>query len=137
VTENVQWRESNRSIAFVDAVGLVSGGEYGGNVEIEGSYKQFGNSVTLHVVALDAVKIVSPETNLSQEQTLQLRAEGTFEDGTVLDATESMFWTVSAGDSNATIEQNGTLYTGDANGTIDINVSRYDINGSLQLTVLP
>jgi hypothetical protein len=137
VTENVQWHESNRSIAFVDAEGLVSSAEYGGDVEIDGSYKQFGNAVTLHVIALDSVQIVSPESNLSQGQTVQLRAKGTFEDGAVLDVTESMSWVLSAADSNATLEQNGTLYTGDANGTIEINAARYDINASLQLIVTP
>lgn len=137
VTENVQWSESNASIATVDAVGVVSGSEYSGDVEIDGRYKQFGNSVTLHVIALGSVQITVSETNLTQEQTLQLRAKGMFEDGTVLDVTDSMFWVLNAGDSNATIEQNGTLYTGDANGTIEVNASRYDVNASLQLTVTP
>ena len=69
---------------------------------------------------------------------MQLRAEGTFDDDTTLDVTKSMTWVLgNKGDSNATLEQNGTLYTGDANGTLDINVSRYDVNASLQITVTP
>jgi hypothetical protein len=137
VTEYMQWSESNASIAIVDAVGVVSGGRYGGDVGIDGSYQQFGNSVTLHVVALGTAKITAPDTNLTQERTLHLRAEGTFEDGTVLDVTNSMYWVLGAGDSNATIDQNGSLYTGNANGTIEVNASRYDINATLKLTVHP
>ena len=141
VTENVTWSESNRTLATVDASGLVSGRSGGGDVKITGSYKQFGDTATLHVHALTSVAIVAPDANLSnvtQEQTLHLRAEGTFDDNTTLDVTKSMTWVLgNKGDSNASLEQNGTLYTGDANGTLDINVSRYDVNASLQITVTP
>ena len=138
VTESVTWSESNSTLATVDAAGLVSGGSAGGDVTITGSFKQFGDSATLHVHALTSVEIIAPETNTTQEQTLQLRAEGTFDDDTTLDVTKSMTWVLgNKGDSNATLEQNGTLYTGDANGTLDINVSRYDVNASLQITVTP
>lgn len=138
VTENVDWSESNSSIATVDANGLVSGGKYGGDVEITGSFKQFGDSVFLTVHALTSVEITATETNVSQEQTLQLYAKGTFDDNTTLDVTNAVTWTLgNAGESNASLEQNGTLYTGDANGTLEINVTRYDVNDSLQITVLP
>lgn len=138
VTENVDWSESNNSIATVDANGLVGGGKYGGDVEITGSYKQFGDSVILMAHALSSVEINATETNVSQEQTLHLQTLGTFDDNTTLDVTNSMSWTLgNAGDSNASLEQNGTLYTGDANGTLEINVTRYDVNDSLQITVAP
>jgi len=138
VTENVRWEESNRSIATVDAVGRVRGTEYGGNVEITGSYKQFGESVVLQVIALQSVRIDANETNLSQEQTLQLRATGTFEDGKTLDVTDAVTWMLgNTGESNASLDQNGTLYTGDANGSLEINVTRYDINDSLSVIVSP
>ena len=138
VTENVTWYESNTTIATVDTAGLVTGGSAGGDVNISCSYKQFGDSVMLHVYGLTSVTIITPETNTTQEQTLQLHAEGTFDDNTTLDVTNSMTWILgNAGDSNATLEQNGTLYTGDANGTLDINVTRYDVNASIQITVTP
>jgi trimeric autotransporter adhesin len=138
VTDSVTWSESNATLATVDALGLVSGGSAGGEVEITGSYKQFGDSVPLYVHALTSVEIIAPVTNVSQEQTLQLRAEGTFDDSNTLDVTDSVLWVLgNAGDSNATLEQNGTLYTGNADGTLDINVSRYDVNTSLQITVTP
>jgi len=137
VTQYVQWRESNRSIATVDAVGRVSGAASGGDVEISGSFDQFSDSVSLHVFSLSSVQLTSDETNLSREQTLQLHALGTFDDGTTLDVTDSMLWVLDAGDSNATLEQNGTLYTGDANGTLEINATRYDVNATLKLTVTP
>lgn len=138
VTESVDWYESNSTLATVDTAGLVSGGSAGGDVEITGSYKEFGDSMTLHVYALTSVAIIAPDTNVSQEQTLQLHAEGMFDDNATLDVTDSMTWVLgNAGDSNATLDQNGTLYTGDANGTLDINVSRYDVNATLQITVTP
>ncbi|UFS62329.1 Ig-like domain-containing protein [Sulfurimonas sp. HSL-3221] len=145
-TEFVEWSESNSSIAFfstTDAAsspGLLSGGEFGGDVEITGSYKQFFDTAVVHVHALTSVtlSIENNDTNLSQEQTLQLQALGTFDDNTTLDVTESMTWILgNAGESNATLEQNGTLYTGDANGTLDINVTRYDVNASLTVSVTP
>jgi len=140
VTEFLTWSESNSSIATVDISGLVAGGSEGGDVEITGSYNQFFDSAVIHVHALTSVtlSIENNETNLSQEQTLQLQALGTFDDNTTLDVTESMTWILgNAGESNATLEQNGTLYTGDANGTLDINVTRYDVNASLTVTVTP
>ncbi|MBD3800956.1 MAG: Ig-like domain-containing protein [Campylobacterales bacterium] len=140
VTDFINWSESNSSIATVDIKGLVAGGSEGGDVVITGSYNQFFDSATIHVHALRSVtlSIENNETNLSQEQTLQLQALGTFDDNTTLDVTESMKWILgNAGESNATLEQNGTLYTGDANGTLDINVTRYDVNASLTVTVTP
>jgi hypothetical protein len=140
VTDYIDWSESNSSIATVDINGLVAGGSEGGDVEITGSYNQFFDSAVIHVHALTSVtlSIENNETNLSQEQTLQLQALGTFDDNTTLDVTESMTWILgNAGESNATLEQNGTLYTGDANGTLDINVTRYDVNASLTVTVTP
>ncbi|WP_345988153.1 Ig-like domain-containing protein [Sulfurimonas sp. HSL1-2] len=140
VTEFIDWSESNSSIATVDINGLVEGGSDGGDVEITGSYNQFFDTAVIHVHALTSVtlSIENNETNLSQEQTLQLQALGTFDDNTTLDVTESMTWILgNAGESNATLEQNGTLYTGDANGTLDINVTRYDVNASLTVTVTP
>ena len=140
VTENVDWKESNASIATVDAVGVVSGAQYGGDVNITAVYSPFFPYRTLHVHALTSVQISAEnnDTNVSQEQTLQLRAEGTFDDNTTLDVTDSMTWTLgNAGDSNASLEDNGTLYTGDANGTLEINVTRYDVNATLQISVTP
>lgn len=138
VTENVRWRESNDTIAYVDTVGRVSGREFGGNVTVFGSYNRFGGSVTLKVIALSAAVIDANETNLSTEQTIVLSATGTFEDGHTRDISDAVFWQLGyVGDSNATLEQNGTLYTGDANGTLDINISRYDVNASLQVFVAP
>lgn len=138
VTENVRWQESNNTIAFVNSVGRVSGREFGGDVTISGSYNRFGGSVTLKVIALSAAVVNTDETNLSTEQTVLLSATGIFEDGHRRDITDAVFWQLgSVGDSNATLEQNGTLYTGDANGTLDINISRYDVNASLQLLVRP
>ncbi|MHC3995001.1 Ig-like domain-containing protein [Thiomicrolovo sp. ZZH C-3] len=145
-TDYLTWSESNSSIAFFSSAdaattpGLLSGGEFGGDVEITGSYQQFFDTAVVHVHALTSVtlSIENNETNLSQEQTLQLQALGTFDDNTTLDVTESMTWILgNAGESNATLEQNGTLYTGDANGTLDINVTRYDVNASLTVTVTP
>ena len=110
VTESVDWYESNSTLATVDTAGLVSGGSAGGDVEITGSYKEFGDSMTLHVYALTSVAIIAPDTNVSQEQTLQLHAEGMFDDNATLDVTDSMTWVLgNAGDSNATLENVGSV----------------------------
>jgi len=139
VTKDITWESNDTNIAGVDVVGLVSGGSAGGDVEITGSYKQFASSMVLTVHALTSLEINATDANLSnvtQEQTLHLRAEGTFDDNTTLDVTNSVKWVLgNKGDSNASLDQNGTLYTGDANGTLDINVSRYDINASLEINI--
>jgi len=138
VTQYVEWTSSNTTIAEVDTVGLVSGMEFGGNVTIKGGYRGFEDTVTLRVIALEDVRIVPPETNLTQEQTVHLRVDGTFADGKHLDVTDAMEWVLGdVGESNASLEQNGTLYTGDFNGTLEVNVSRYDVNDSLKLYVAP
>jgi len=139
VTQYVTWSSSDTNKASVTEVGLVSGGSTGGDVEITGSYKSFASSMILTVHALTSIEINATDANLSnvtQEQTLHLRAEGTFDDNATLDVSDSVRWILgNAGDSNATLDQNGTLYTGDANGTLDINVSRYDINASLEINI--
>jgi len=140
VTNSIDWSTTDGTIATVDAAGLVEGAEFGGNVTITGSYKQFFDSevLTVHALTSVALSIDNNDTNLSREQTLQLHVLGTFDDNTTLDVTDSMTWVLgNAGESNATLEQNGTLYTGDANGTLDINVTRYDVNTSLTVTVTP
>jgi hypothetical protein len=139
VTAFIEWSESNDSIATVDGAGLVGGGAFGGEVNITGRYEQFSDTVALFVHALTSVEINASGTdlaNVTQEQTLQLYALGTFDDDTTLDVTESMTWILgNAGDSNASLEQNGTLYTGNAIGTLEINVTRYDINDSFEINV--
>ncbi|MEJ2467761.1 MAG: hypothetical protein P8Y65_01785 [Campylobacterales bacterium] len=141
VTPFIDWSESNTSIAMADTDGVVIGAEYGGDVEITGSYKQYFDSEILHVHALTSVEINASDTDLStvtQEQTLQLYALGTFDDDTTLDVTqgEGITWVLgNAGDSNASLEQNGTLYTGNAVGTLEINVTRYDVNDSFEINV--
>lgn len=138
VTENVEWTSSNTTIATVDGMGTVHGGSAGGNVTISGTYESFGDSVRITVYALKSLEVLSPETNVTQEQRLQLHAEGIFEDGRKRDVSSAVIWQLGkSGENNATLEQNGTLYTGDANGTLDINISRYDINASLRLYVMP
>ena len=138
VTENVEWLSSNTTIATVDGLGVVHGGSAGGNVTVSGSYESFLDSVQITVYALERLEVVSPETNVTREQTLQLHAEGTFENGTKRDVSDAVVWRLGKSEeNNATLEQNGTLYTGDANGTLDINISRYDVNASLRLYVTP
>lgn len=141
VTVFIDWSESNGSIATVDGSGLVSGGEFGGDVNITGSYEQFSDRVSLFVHALTSVEINASGTDLSavtQEQTMHLYALGTFDDNTTLDVTQGVgiTWILgNAGDSNATLEQNGTLYTGNAEGLLEINVTRYDVNDSFEINV--
>ena len=142
VTAFIDWSESNSSIATVDGSGLVSGAEFGGDVEITGSFEQFSDSAIVHVHALTSVEINASDTNLStvtQEQTMQLYALGTFDDNTTLDVTQGIGvnWIKGSGfsDSNATLERNGTLYTGNAEGILEINVTRYDVNDSFEINV--
>lgn len=139
VTENVEWYTSDSSIAAVSADGLVSGTEYGGVVEITADYDHtFNDSVSLYVYGLESIQIDANETNLTQEQTLQLQATGTFEDSSVMDVTDAVLWVLDKrDDNNASLEQNGTLYTGDANGTLEVIVYRYDLNATLMVEVLP
>ena len=139
VTETVIWSSSNTTIATVNYEGVVTGGSAGGSVAITGSYEQFSDTATVDVVALTAIEIVAPETNLTQEQTLQLHAVGTFEDGAEFNVTDNVVWIFTSDyeETNATLEQNGTLYTGDANGTLEVNASRYDVNDSIRLYVAP
>ncbi len=138
VTEDVEWLSSNTTIATVDGLGVVRGGSAGGNVTVSGTYESFGGSVRITVYALKSLEAVSPEINVTQEQTLRLHALGTFEDGSKRDVSDAVVWRLGKSqENNASLEQNGTLYTGDANGTLDINISRYDVNTSLRLYVTP
>ncbi|GEM_PF-2597160 len=138
VTEYIEWASSNTTIADFDDIGIVGGRESGGNVTIMGRFDEFEDGKQIEVIALVSARILPPESNLSREQTLQLKVEGTFADGKVLEVGEAMSWTLGGtADSNASIDQNGTLYTGDFNGTLEVNVSRYDVNDSLRLYVAP
>lgn len=138
VTENVDWLTSDSSIAVVSADGLVSGTEFGGDVQITAKYKSFNDTVSLYVYGLETIQIDANETNLSQELTLQLQATGTFEDSSVMDVTDNVLWVLDkVDDNNASLEQNGTLYTGDANGSLEVIIYRYDLNDSLSIQVSP
>jgi hypothetical protein len=147
VTVNITWESSDTGMAFfsptditANKIGLLTAGTKGGDVNITGFYDQFADSAIVHMHALESMDLNTSDANLSdvhQEQTLHLRAWGTFDDNTTLDITDSVLWVLgNAGDSNATLDQNGTLYTGDANSTLDVNVTRDDVNASLQINVI-
>lgn len=138
VTEYVNWDSNDTSIVTVSAEGVVSGYSVGGNATITAGYNRFSSVNTIAVIGLERISIDANETNVSVEQTIQLTAAGTFEDNATFDVTQGVTWSITApDDSNASIEQNGTLYTGDLNGTLDINVTRYDVNASLTLSIAP
>ncbi|OQX57352.1 MAG: hypothetical protein B5M52_07615 [Helicobacteraceae bacterium 4484_230] len=113
VTESVKWHSSNTTIAEVSPTGMVTATKESGTVEITADYDQFNDTKSIVVYAL----------------TLNTKRDITFD--------EKLEWVLTKpDDSNASLEQNGTLYTGDKNTTLDINVTRYDINASLKINVI-
>lgn len=138
VTANINWGSSDAEMASVDSAGLVSGEGAGGTVTITGHYNGFSDSSNIAVIPLVSLEINATDTNLTQEQTLRLTAVATFDDNARRDVTDAVTWVLgNAGDSNASLEQNGTLYTGDMNGILEVNVTRFDINATIELLVTP
>ena len=138
VTENVEWTSSNTSIATVSADGIVSGAGEGGVVSIKAEYKRFDASTDIEVIALRSLEIVADDANLSQERYVPLHCEGTFEDESRRDVTGAVTWLlVASGESNASIDANGTLYTGDADGSLVVRAERFDVNTTRTFTVTP
>ena len=141
VTESVKWRSSNTSIAEVSPTGMVTGVSESGTVEITASYNHFDDTKSIDVYALTSIELTAPSIDVPKGQTIQVKATGTFDDGSdtkrEITFNEKLEWVLTKpDDSNASLEQNGTLYTGDKNTTLDINVTRYDINASLKINVI-
>ncbi len=141
VTESVKWHSSNTTIAEVSPTGMVTATKESGTVEITADYDQFNDTKSIVVYALTSMDLTVPNTDVQRGETIQVKATGTFDDGlnTKRDITfdEKLEWVLTKpDDSNASLEQNGTLYTGDKNTTLDINVTRYDINASLKINVI-
>ncbi len=137
ITEDIYYDSSNTTVATVDDNGLVKGAEGGGVVTITGWYRGFSDHVDIEVIPLVSVQILSNETNLTLQKSIDLNVSGTFEDNVSFDVTDDMSWILSLkpDESNASLEQNGSLYSGDKNGTLQVDVLRYDINDSIKLYV--
>jgi len=138
VTEYVSWDSNDTDIATVTVYGVVGAGSVGGDINITASYDHFSSVNTINVIGLSTITVDCNETNLTLGQTVQLSATGTFEDNASFDISNKVVWTLyPPTDSNASIEQNGTLYTGDINGTLEVVVIRYDVNATASLLVAP
>ena len=141
VTESVKWHSSDTAIAEVSPAGMVTATKKSGTVEIRADYNRFDDTKSIDVYALLSMELVASDINVSREKTIQIKAIGTFDDGSntkrEITFNEKLKWVLTKpDDSNASLEQNGTLYTGDINTTLDINVTRYDINASLKINVI-
>ena len=134
VTDAATWTSAQPSVASINAVGLAVSRATGAT-SISVVYKSASAACTLTIAPPVLVSIaVSPQNaSLTPNHSVQLRAAGTFGDGTTQDVSSVVHWS-SAPAGVVTISATG-LSTANAPGAATVTASEGSINGSDTLTV--
>lgn len=139
VTSTAKWTSSNSSVATVSAGVATTVGT--GTATISASQDDGSATASLIVTAstLSSIAITpsSPTVTLSQQNTQQFKATGTFADGSTQDLTTVVQWT-SGTTSVATINNNGLaslVATGTSQITATVTTSSGTVTANTTLTV--
>ncbi|TMO84617.1 Ig-like domain-containing protein [Pseudoalteromonas spongiae] len=138
VTQDGQWRMADESIAFVNPQGpnIFVVGVSPGNTELLFNYAGMSDTADVEVYASQLKEIiVSPANEVFPEsQTIQYTAKGVYANGTELDITESVNWTIED-DSIATVNESNGKVTTKQRGVTNVIASSNGISGKAKLTV--
>jgi Bacteriophage tail sheath protein len=138
------WESSNPAVVTIDATGKITWQGAGSTTitvtssPAQGSLKA---STTLTIVAdsvtLNSVAVTPANVSLAKGQLQQMKAIGTYSDGSAADLTASASWTSSGGD--ATVTPSGGLVTGQnvTATAVTITASWDGVNGTAAVTVTP
>jgi hypothetical protein len=135
LTSLVTWASSTTTVATITSAGLANLVGVG-TTTITASYSGKSGTATLTGTAATLVTIkVTPATaSISKGVSVQLKATGTYSDGTTLDITSQVSWT-SSSKKIATVNGAGGKVTGHKKGTATITASKSGISGTATITV--
>ena len=140
ITTSVVWSSSNTTVATVGANTGMATGVGAGTSQISASFGSVvSSSPTLTViksVTLQSIAVSPANPSISQSQTQQFTATGTYSDGSSKDITTSVVWT-SSNTTVATVGANTGMATGVGAGTSQISASFGSVvSSSPTLTVI-
>ena len=138
LTTAVTWISSNPAVATITQNGLATG-QGAGSTTITATQNSVVGTTELAVTAskLVSVSVTSPNSSskLASQTSVQLKATGTFEDGTTQDFTDSATWT-SSDATVATVSSTNGVVRGVAPGTATIRAVFGSVPaGTINLTV--
>lgn len=138
LTTAVTWISSNPAVATITQNGLATG-QGAGSTTITATQNSVVGTTELAVTAskLVSVSVTSPNSSskLASQTSVQLKATGTFEDGTTQDLTDSATWT-SSDATVATVSSTNGVVRGVAPGTATIRAVFGSVPaGTINLTV--
>ena len=138
LTTAVTWISSNPAVATITQNGLATG-QGAGSTTITATQDSVVGTTELAVTAskLVSVSVTSPNSSskLASQTSVQLKATGTFEDGTTQDFTDSATWT-SSDATVATVSSTNGVVRGVAPGTATIRAVFGSVPaGTINLTV--
>jgi len=138
LTTAVTWSSSNPAVATITQNGLATG-QGAGSTTITATQDSVVGTTELAVTAskLVSVSVTSPNSSskLASQTSVQLKATGTFEDGTTQDLTDSATWT-SSDATVATVSSTNGVVRGVAPGTATIRAVFGSVPaGTINLTV--
>ena len=135
VTRQATFSSSNPSVASIAASGTATA-KTSGQTVITATFKESSAQATLQVTSatpLQSLSVTSTQTTLAGGTSQQLRATGSFFDGSSRDLTNSVTWT-SLAPSVAQVNGEG-LVTALSPGSAQVRASLSGVNGELTLTV--
>jgi 6-phosphogluconolactonase (cycloisomerase 2 family) len=140
LTTQVSWTSSSGTMATVSSSGLVTGTGVG-SATITATQAGVSGTTTVTVTpaVLTSIRVIPSGPSIASGTTKQLKAIGTFSDGTTQDLTALVTWASSAPSladvSNAVGSQG--LVTGIAAGSATITAALAGVSGATTLTVTP
>jgi uncharacterized protein YjdB len=122
ITQAVSWSSSDSTVAIVNSNGFATG-QGAGSAIITATQGTVSGSTTLVVTSSQLVSIAvsspNPGSKLAEQTSVQLKAVGTFADGTTQNLTTSATWT-SSDATVATVSSTTGIATGVAPGTVTV-----------------
>lgn len=139
ITQSVTWASSNTAVATINAANGLATGQGAGSTTISAKQGSITGTATLVVTAsqLVSLAVISPNASskLASQTSVQLKAIGSFADGSSQDLTDSATWT-STDAGVATVSSTTGVVRGVAPGTVTIRAVFGSVPaGTLGLTV--
>lgn len=136
VSSTATWTSSSATVATVNSSGLVTGVS-AGVASVSASFNNMGGSayvtVSTPTKTLSSIAITPAAVTVTMGMTQQLKATGSFSDGSTTDLTAQVAWS-SANPSFASVSSTGVV-TGVATGSSTIMATLNGVNASTQITV--
>jgi len=136
VTDSVTWSSSGENTATVSSAGLVTakGAGQATITATRGTMKSQA-SVTVTTATLKSIAVSPVNPTVPVGRRLQLTAMGTFDDGSVLDLSDTVAWT-SSSTATATVNAQG-IVTVTGQGSATITAAENNISGTTTITASP